>query len=545
MKSVLGVHGGLYRVNFSGTVVDEKQASNFWTESNGFQPADILSRRATSGMFSLQNVLSTQHADTSEGSTQALSVDDPIEKGLVNLQVATSLFDGFMKHLNPFVSQLDPCLHTLDYVRQTSSFLFVVILAAASKLLHVSLFPPLYSHAEGLLLESFRRGSKSVEVIQALLILTYWKKPDDSRAWLSVGYAIRMALELGWHQLGSDKMRCPSDMPQLQARKQRNVERTWLVLFVYDRSISLQTGKPCMIERSSYIESASDWYRHHLAIANDRLLCAFVSLRLITSTHSDTMTSQSVQHQCEKALQFRSLLRLLDRQIKDWQNSWTEAIAGDGEDCHAFLIPFYGSYARLLLFTSPLRASLRLNDIVTAVDTEAIWNSCLSALDMLKLVSETSTSQLLYFAQDSIHVMIAYATVFLIKLLVSAPTYIRTEMETAALNAIRSAMRTFSEKRAPANTGCALQAKFLRNVLLEYETINARSQRSGTQPRSDQHSHQNHNSLRSAHDDESSFPATSHDPSVLNLDFANDDVWALIFANAGFNIDQGTFLLSA
>lgn len=170
-----------------------------------------------------------------------------------------------------------------------------------------------------------------------------------------------------------------------------------------------------MIERSSYIESASDWYRHHLAIANDRLLCAFVSLRLITSTHSDTMTSQSVQHQCEKALQFRSLLRLLDRQIKDWQNSWTEAVAGDGEDCHAFLIPFYGSYARLLLFTSPLRASLRLKDIVTSVDTEAIWNSCLSALDMLKLVSETSTSQLLYFAQDSIHVMIAYAAVFLIK----------------------------------------------------------------------------------------------------------------------------------
>lgn len=161
-------------------------------------------------------------------------------------------------------------------------------------------------------------------------------------------------------------------------------------------------------------------------------------------------------------------------------------------------------------------------------------------------------------------------------------------MEVAALNAIRSAMRTFSEQRAPANTGCALQAKFLRNVLLEYEMINARSQRSGTQPRSDQHSRQNHNSLRSgapmtaaptnlsrlprdtthqtidspifspshvrrvqdsgilsAHDDESSVSATPHDPSVFNLDFANDDVWALIFANAGFNIDQGTFLLSA
>lgn len=170
-----------------------------------------------------------------------------------------------------------------------------------------------------------------------------------------------------------------------------------------------------MIERSSYIETAGEWYRHPLAIANDRLLCAFVSLRLITSTHCETMLSQNVRHQREQALQFRSLLRLLDRQIEDWQNSWTERITGNGEDCHAFLIPFYGSYARLLLFTSPLRASLRLKDIVTSVDTEAIWNSCVSALNMLKLVSELSTSQLLYFAQDSVHVMIAYATVFLIK----------------------------------------------------------------------------------------------------------------------------------
>ena len=58
---------------------------------------------------------------------------------------------------------------------------------------------------------------------------------------------------------------------------------------------------------------------------------------------------------------------------------------------------------------------------MTSVDTEAIWNSYSSALDMLKLVSETSASQLLYFAQDSVHVMIAYAAVFLIKVFNKSP----------------------------------------------------------------------------------------------------------------------------
>jgi hypothetical protein len=172
-----------------------------------------------------------------------------------------------------------------------------------------------------------------------------------------------------------------------------------------------------MIERSSYLESVSNWHLHPLEVANDRLLCAFVSLRLITSTHFEMMTTQSAQNQHREPSQFRSLLRVLDRQIVEWQRRWTETVSEGGEDCHAFLIPFYGCYARLLLFTSSLRASMRLKDIEASVDTEAIWNSYSSAVDMLKLVSDPFSSQLVYFAQDSVHVMIAYATVFLIKVI--------------------------------------------------------------------------------------------------------------------------------
>lgn len=37
---------------------------------------------------------------------------------------------------------------------------------------------------------------------------------------------------------------------------------------------------------------------------------------------------------------------------------------------------------------------------------------------------------------------------------------------------------------------------------------------------------------------------STQDPSSFGLDFANDQGWALIFANAGFNVDQGSFLVS-
>ena len=213
----------------------QRLGQDFWTENRGFGFSDVLNRQITRGDFSLQNVLSTEHGQSSTECTQDISDDDPINKAVINLHFATELFDGFMKHLNPFISQLDPSLHTFRYVREKSSFLFATVLAVTAKLLHPALRKPLLSHAEELFLESFRCGSKSPEIIQAILILTYWKDPRDNRAWLSVGHAIRMAIELGWHHLGSDGMKPTENMSDREAVQFRNIERTWLVLFVYDR----------------------------------------------------------------------------------------------------------------------------------------------------------------------------------------------------------------------------------------------------------------------------------------------------------------------
>jgi hypothetical protein len=139
-----------------------------------------------------------------------------------------------MTKLNPFVSQLDPHLHSFTYVRQKSSFLLAAVLTAASKSFEISLYPSLHEHAEKLYMEGFRRGDKSAETVQAIMVLTYWKEPNDTRAWMSVGLAIRMSMDLGWHKLGHGPAR-QEKLTELQQREIRNDERTWLVLFVYDR----------------------------------------------------------------------------------------------------------------------------------------------------------------------------------------------------------------------------------------------------------------------------------------------------------------------
>lgn len=153
-------------------------------------------------------------------------------------------------------------------------------------------------------------------------------------------------------------------------------------------------------------------------------------------------------------------------------------------------------------------------------------------------------------------------------------------MESPALDAIRNGMRTFAEQAAPTNTGCALQSIFLQNVLLEYQAISEH-------PHQTSHRQQDHGYTRPSHESSCQNPATSNefrsttdnrdyhrpgtssvplqyveeadmmsryddqDPAPIalsdlpltNLDFTDNDSWALIFANAGFNIDQGTFIL--
>lgn len=147
-----------------------------------------------------------------------------------------------MRCLNPYICQLDPKLHTFDYVRQRSSFLLAAILSASSKAFHPPLHPTLRSHTENLLGKVFAQGNKSTETVQAILIFTYWKEPAEIRTWLLVGYAIRMCIELGWHELEPVSQKARTSGDEMSVREARNIERTWLVLFVYDRRLVLHVN---------------------------------------------------------------------------------------------------------------------------------------------------------------------------------------------------------------------------------------------------------------------------------------------------------------
>ncbi|UKZ52838.1 hypothetical protein TrVGV298_006625 [Trichoderma virens] len=419
-------------------------------EPGNLQPSGLLNQEAMRGKFSLRRILSTTEGDALEPPERSSPSrpEDPIEMGILNLSVAKSLFENFIVVLNPYISQLDPSLHTFFYVRQKSSFLFTAVLAMSAKTFNPIVYNALYNHAQDLYTESFRNGAKSTEIVQAILILTYWKQPQDTRAWTSLGYAIRMCMDMGWHKLTAYSTASRVAMDEARRREVRNVERTWYVLFVYDRSISLQTGRPWMIERSAFIESIEAWCGDPIADRNDDLLGAFVTLRLMSSSIFSLHAPSSRRSEKVPLENMEALLSLKKASIERWESHWVQNVerkqSPEEETCHKFLIRFYGTHFRLQLFSLPLQDVLSSEYSDSSLHLDIIWAAFTGAMDMLKLISRHSGQ--LYFAQDSIHVMTAYSAAFLVKLLLSAPDTIVQEIESTTVNVIRAAAQAFSHQ---------------------------------------------------------------------------------------------------
>ncbi|KAF7940566.1 uncharacterized protein EAE98_000693 [Botrytis deweyae] len=546
------------------------QTSQSWG-SEGLQQVGILSREAQFGKFSLENILSVPdvlrpHPSPRSPTPSADSFNDPITCNMLSFPVALGLFDSFMRCLNPYICQLDPKLHTFDYVRQRSSFLLTAILSASSKAFHPALHPTLRSHTENLLGRVFTRGAKSTEIVQAILIFTYWKEPAEIRTWLLVGYAIRMCIELGWHELKPVTQKLRTSTDELSIREARNIERTWLVLFVYDRSLSLQLDKPWMIDQNNLISKASEWYQEEYAVpGEDLLLSAFVCLRLISAEFLELSSSTKLDSQ-----KFRSeiLSKLLNTELNTWEKDWLpkfedEMVAPPQQ----FLVNFYGLHLRLLLNSYTLQQSLKAAKKGSAVSKSALWQCSSSAIGMLENISKViGPLKQLYFVQDSVHVMTAYAAIFLIKLLLSLPKNLRSDLETQSLQAILLSSDTFSEQCATQMTGCAMQARFLKNLVGKYHRL--KSHASNQVRDHGVHSHQPDipTSLESLHNRMNTDVGTScHVPKPVQShqdageltdttsingstpDFSTDllhdkEIWDGLLTDAGFWMSEGNLL---
>ena len=141
-----------------------------------------------------------------------------------------SLSHSYYEHLNPMTSILDPALHTKDWVRSHSPFLFSAILAVATKVLRPSAYGPSFRFCNALFGQAFEHGVCSVELVQALATFLFWIDTTDPSGAAKLAYAIRSAMDCGMHR--QKKRPLPRD--EYQARLTLSAERTWFYLTIAD-----------------------------------------------------------------------------------------------------------------------------------------------------------------------------------------------------------------------------------------------------------------------------------------------------------------------
>ena len=117
----------------------------------------------------------------------------------------------------------------MSYLRRTSSVLFSTVLASSSRFFRHDLHPTLLSHARTVLDRALQAGSTDIGVVQSLMLLTYWKDPEDTSGWMKVGMAIRLGYSLFWHIPRTDPL--PDD--EMEAREMLNAERTWYCEYTF------------------------------------------------------------------------------------------------------------------------------------------------------------------------------------------------------------------------------------------------------------------------------------------------------------------------
>ncbi|CDO70586.1 hypothetical protein BN946_scf184636.g19 [Trametes cinnabarina] len=400
---------------------------------------------------------------------------DPVAAGIIQETQVDHFFDMFFLRLNPFINLFDPSLHSPAYIRRLSPFLFTAILMACCKFFCANLYPAVRRLAEEWCVFTFQEGTESVETVQALACMTYWKEPADRRTWMYIGMACRMAVNLRLNKYVGRRQPHETTLAFLE---RRNRERTYLVLFVHDRSLSMQTGKQWMLHEDELVRHSGTWHEDGCMGSRgevrpeDVIVAAFVQLRLIGSKATDVFYSRSsgASPPYSPDISMDRDLHDFNSSLDEWFKVWQEQLrqCSQAGGFHSAFIQFFQSHVRLFLNSFGLNLSSLEGR--SSPNPEAVRQCYHSACTNLQIISDFDKLHVLQYSQESITVMTAYAAIVLLKLL-RAPN-VMSQLTEGAVEQIHRIINNAADAYQHAGhvTGseidsAAYHARFLRRLV--------------------------------------------------------------------------------
>ncbi|CAK5264243.1 unnamed protein product [Mycena citricolor] len=329
------------------------------------------------------------------------------------------LFQLYFRHVHPYFSILDPQLHgDPNLLLWKSPFLFTAICATAAR--YMTERPNLHAKANDFARDAASQAliedCASVEICQAYLIIAVYPTPhktySEDRAWVFIGLAVKMALQLG--------LNVPGDSPA--SLEGLNRTRTWLKCFCADLSFSVQSGKIAMIGVDDYIgRTSTEWYR--TAAYNqpyDIHLCGYTCLWLVMARWKrDVEEQRSVEARVKLALEVRNELA---SQARAWLIRSYENLPGyDFPICRYRVntLRMIAAYLQLVVLCHVFKQELRDDGQANLLHETQILESALqAAFDVLRIVlDDLYPTEFLRYATNCVFLHISFAASFLVNLL--------------------------------------------------------------------------------------------------------------------------------
>ncbi|THH20910.1 hypothetical protein EW146_g561 [Bondarzewia mesenterica] len=392
----------------------------------------------------------------------------------VTTDEVVALFDIYFTHMSMHANLLDPEFHTPALVCSRSPFLLTTICAISSK--HYTARPELHAKltdlSKRLAFSVPAQGYKSVEIVQAYLLLVLWgcgpvERYEQDKTWFLLGMAIRMATDLNLHRKTATTS-TGTEEGKARDREVHNRERTWLLCFALDRSVGAQMGKPFSIKEDSIIRNALRWIDSPFASRHDFALAAYVELqrimsRSLESLYSGTDSPSGLLTDCDYML----IIKTMDQQIQTWYSQVSETDFDGLDDAPAeyarHMSVFYANYAMLVINSFGLqnaldRTPINIPHFFARVHTSA--KTC-----ALVIRDELGPRGFLKYSPDSHFVFGSYAVLSLLKLI--RPEFPASrDIEEETLGLVRDVADTFDNVSVGPLHTPALYSVFLRALLL-------------------------------------------------------------------------------
>ncbi|KAF8197112.1 fungal-specific transcription factor domain-containing protein [Pholiota molesta] len=421
------------------------------------------------------------------------SAPEILVHGLVKPEDVEKLFQIFYERVNPFISLLDPVLHTPASTFARCPFLFTVICAISSRYYaeKSEIYPIAMHFAKHSAANALIDGWKSVELCQAYILMSIYAVParrwEEDRSWLYTGLAIRIATDLNLHQVSTIK---PQN--ETQEREILNKTRVWMICYNIDRSTATQFGKPSTIKEDYILRGAKDWYKKSQYNINyDVHLCGYSALlQIVAKFHDEIFSDPSSPTGLNKKVDFRAITLVHDAHLTNYHKEWSKRFKDDSdlEDptnvLRCSLLPFLVAYSRLVMFSFGFQQAYQRG----FKDGDSLFfTKCLEAAKSVleNMIEGLAPSGYMRYAPDGHFVFASFASAFLLKLLrPEFSSFLVKEQENEIFDLIGRLIQTLSSPKIAIDDRHTpkLYARFLAGLLSRHRRDGATVGRLQTNP---------------------------------------------------------------